>query len=56
LNLNVKNSKRSWELLKEAANLITARSEIEKIEKNGHVITDKLEMANEFNDFLPVLV
>ena len=33
LNLNVKNSKRSWELLKEAANLNTAKSEIEKIEK-----------------------
>jgi hypothetical protein len=51
LNLNVKNSKRSWELLKEAANLNTAKPEIEKIEKNGQIITDKLEMANEFNDF-----
>jgi hypothetical protein len=51
LNLNVKNPKRSWELLKEAANLNKSRTEIEKLYSNGRNITDKLEIANEFNDF-----
>jgi sarcosine oxidase/L-pipecolate oxidase len=51
LNRNVKNPKRSWELLKEAANLNKTRSEIDKLCINGNNITDKLEIANEFNDF-----
>jgi len=47
----VKNAKRSWELLKEAANLNKNQSSIEKIDKNGQILTDQLEIANEFNDF-----
>jgi hypothetical protein len=51
LNLNINNSKRTWQLLKEAANLNNQRSSIEKIEKNGITLTDPTEIANEFNDF-----
>jgi hypothetical protein len=49
--LNINNSKRTWQLLKEAANLNNPRSSIEKIEKNGITLTDPTEIANEFNDF-----
>ena len=40
LNRNIKNSKRTWQLLKEAVNLNNLRSSIEKIDKNGTVLTD----------------
>ncbi len=49
--MNINNSKRTWQLLKEAANLNNPRSSIEKIEKNGITFTDPTEIANEFNDF-----
>ena len=52
LNRNIKNPKRSWELLKEAANLSKSKSNIDKIEKDGQILTDPLDIANEFNDFL----
>ncbi len=51
LNKTVKNPKRSWELLKEAANLSKSKSNIDKIEKDGLILTDPLDIANEFNDF-----
>jgi hypothetical protein len=51
LNRNVKNPKRSWELLKEAANLNKSKSSIDKIDKEGQILTDPLDIANEFNDF-----
>jgi hypothetical protein len=51
LDLNIKNSKRTWQLLKEAANLNNPRSSIEKIDKNGTILTDPVDIANEFNDF-----
>jgi hypothetical protein len=51
LNRNVKNPKRSWELLKEAANLNKSKSSIDKIDKDGQILTDPLDIANEFNDF-----
>jgi hypothetical protein len=48
---NVKNSKRSWELLKEAANLNKTSPNVEKLEKDGLSISDPTEIANEFNEF-----
>jgi len=51
LHLNIKNSKRTWQLLKDAANLNKSSSVIEKIDKNGTLITDPVDIANEFNDF-----
>jgi hypothetical protein len=51
LNKNVKNSKRTWELLKEAANLTKNTNKIEKIDKDGTILTDPTEIATEFNDF-----
>ena len=48
---NVKNSKRTWDLLKEAANLNKSTANVDKIEKNGLLISDPIEIANEFNDF-----
>jgi len=51
LRLNINNSKRTWQLLKEAANLNKPSANVEKIDKNGTIITDPTEMANEFNNF-----
>jgi hypothetical protein len=51
LQLNIKNSKRTWQSLKEAANLTKTNSSIEKIDKNGTIITDPTEIADELFDF-----
>jgi hypothetical protein len=52
LNRNIHNSKRTWQLLKEAANLNKTCSKIEKIlDNNGTLLTDPVDIANEFNDF-----
>jgi hypothetical protein len=51
LQKNVKNAKRTWDLLKEAANLTSSKSKIERIEKNGLFVTDPIEIANEFNEY-----
>jgi hypothetical protein len=52
LNKNTHNSKRTWQLLKEAANLNKDRAKIDKIKNNdGTLLTDSGEIANEFNDF-----
>jgi hypothetical protein len=51
LHLNINNSKRTWQLLKDAANLSKASSTVEKIDKNGTLITNPTDIANEFNDF-----
>jgi hypothetical protein len=51
LELNVKNSKKTWEILKEAANLNKTRSNVDRIDSNGTVITDPTEIAEEFNNF-----
>jgi len=48
---NIKNSKRTWQILKEAANLNKSSSTIEQINKNGTLLTDPSDIANEFNDF-----
>jgi len=51
LELNIKNPKRSWQILKEAANLNKPNASVEKITKNGTLLTDPTEIAEEFNDF-----
>jgi len=51
LEINIKNPKRSWQLLKEAANLNKPNASIEKIDKNGVLLTDPTDIACEFNDF-----
>jgi len=51
LQKNIKNPKRTWDLLKEAANLNKANSKVDSIEKNGLIITDPKEIADEFNEF-----
>jgi hypothetical protein len=51
LNKNTHNAKRTWQLLKEAANLNKNTSKIEKINKDGVLLTEPLEIADEFNDF-----
>jgi hypothetical protein len=51
LELNKKNPKRAWQLLKEAANLNKPNATVEKIDKNGVILTDPTEIASEFNDF-----
>ena len=55
LNLNTKNSKRTWELLKEAANLNKTKTTIDKINKNDNIITNPVDIANEFNDFFTTI-
>jgi hypothetical protein len=52
LNKNTHNPKRTWQLLKEAANLNKNNSKIDKImNKDGRLLSDPFEIANEFNDF-----
>jgi hypothetical protein len=52
LNKNTHNAKRTWQLLKEAANLNKDRAKIDKIKNNdGTLLTDSGEIADEFNDF-----
>jgi site-specific DNA-adenine methylase len=52
LNKNTHNAKRTWQLLKEAANLNKNSSKIEKIRKvDGTLLTESGDIANEFNDF-----
>jgi hypothetical protein len=51
LNRNIKNPKRSWELLKEATNLNKSKAKIDRIDKDGQILTEPLDIANEFNDF-----
>jgi hypothetical protein len=48
---NVKNPKRTWQLLKEAANLSKPNSSVEQIEKNVTLLTDPTDIASEFNEF-----
>jgi len=52
LNKNTHNSKRTWQLLKEAANLNKSSTKIEQIRnKDGALLSDPTDIANEFNDF-----
>jgi hypothetical protein len=46
-----KNSKKTWDLLKEATNLNQPNAKIDKIITNGVHITDNKQMAGEFNNF-----
>ena len=43
LHLNINNSKRTWQLLKEAANLNKTSPNIEKIEKNGIILIKRTD-------------
>jgi hypothetical protein len=47
----IKNPKRTWELLKEATNLLKNNCKIEKIKVNNVVTDNPIEMANAFNEF-----
>jgi hypothetical protein len=51
LHNNKRNPKRTWELLKEATNLVKSNSKIEKIKVNNTVTDDPNEMADAFNEF-----
>ena len=51
LALNTKNPRRAWQLLKEAANLNKSNLPVEKIDKEGRILLDPTEIAEEFNDF-----
>ncbi len=48
---NQKNPKRTWELLKEAANLSKTNDNIEKVSTGNQIITDPGLIAENFNDF-----
>jgi capsular polysaccharide biosynthesis protein len=51
LNANVKNPKKSWELLKEVTIGTKQNKKIQKISVNGEQISDSLLIAEEFNSF-----
>ncbi len=51
LRLSRNNPKKTWDLLKEATNLFTHNSKIEKIKINNDTTTDKKLIAEEFNIF-----
>jgi len=52
LVLNIKNPKRTWDLLKEATNLNRTSIKIDKIvNKNNQTLSDPTDIANEFNNF-----
>jgi len=51
LNLHRKNPKKTWDLLKEAANLSKSTDGVEKIISNNITITDPGQIAEKFNDF-----
>lgn len=51
LNANVKNPKKTWEILKEATFGSKSTTKIDKISSNGNVISDPVTIAEEFNSF-----
>ncbi len=51
LNANQKNPKKTWELLKEAANLGKSNDKIEKISVGQQTINDQGQISECFNDF-----
>ena len=46
-----KNPRRTWDLLKEAANIKKSSDKVEKIVINNDIITDQRLIANHFNDY-----
>lgn len=48
---NIKNPKKTWEILKEISTGVKNNSKIEKIKARGKTLTDKSEISNEFNTF-----
>ena len=51
LNLHKKNPKKTWDLLKEAANLSKSNDSVEKIVVNNQTVNDPSKIAEHFNDF-----
>ena len=51
LEFHKKNPKKTWDILKEAANLHKSNDTVEKIVVNNVTINDPGEIANHFNDF-----
>jgi hypothetical protein len=51
LKQNIKNPKKTWDLLKEALNKSNCKSRIDTLKVNNGIITDPVEMAEEFNGF-----
>ena len=51
LEKNIKNPKKTWDLLKEAANLQTTKVNIDKISSDNITLTDPKSIADKFNDF-----
>jgi len=49
--LHKNNPKKTWDLLKEAANLTKSNDTVEQIIVNNELITDPTKIANEFNNF-----
>jgi len=49
--LNRKNPKRTWDLLKEATNLTKSNDKIHKLQLNNQIITEPKQIANAFNNF-----
>jgi len=49
--LNRKNPKRTWDLLKEATNLTKSNDKIHKLQLNNQTITEPKQIANAFNNF-----
>jgi hypothetical protein len=51
LKLNQRNPKKTWDLLKEAANLHGSNDNVEKILVNNEIISEPKKIAENFNDF-----
>ena len=51
LRANRKNPKKTWDVIKEATFGHTPKSKIEKISSNGNILTESVEISNEFNNF-----
>ena len=50
-----KDPKRTWQILKEAANLDTKQANITELNINGTLTTDNLAIANSFNNFFSTI-
>ena len=51
LNLNKKNPKKTWDLLKEAANLNKTNDNVDKLMSGNTTINDPGQIAEQFNDY-----
>ena len=51
LRANKKKPKKTWDVIKEATFGHAVKSQIEKINANGNILTDPFKISNEFNNF-----